>query len=102
MSNVRSWSVLIGQSQIDYISKLCIKNNYRYLVVLPKFVKNYIDTVHTTTGMAPSNVTDADVLAIWCRIEAKRQSFRVASANFRVGQHVCISKEKIKFAKATE
>ena len=30
------------------------KNSYRYIDNLPKFVKAYNDTVHTTTGMAPS------------------------------------------------
>jgi len=39
------------------------KNTYRYIGVLPTFVKAYNDTVHSTTGMAPSRVTDADVLA---------------------------------------
>jgi len=38
------------------------KNSYRYINIPPKFVKAYNDTVHTT-GMAPSRVTDADVLA---------------------------------------
>jgi len=32
--------------------------------VLPKIFKAYNDTIHSTTGMAPSRVTDADVLAI--------------------------------------
>jgi len=47
------------------------RNSYRYITVLSKFVKTYNDTVHTTTGMAPSRVTDSDVLAIWCRMDAK-------------------------------
>ena len=29
-------------------------NPYRYIDVLPKFVKAYNHTVHTTNGMAPS------------------------------------------------
>ena len=40
-------------------------NTYRYIDVLPKFVTAYNDTVHSTTGMATSRVTDSDVLAIW-------------------------------------
>jgi hypothetical protein len=69
-------------------------NSYRYIDVLPKFVKAYNDTVHKTTGMAPSRVTDADVLTIWRRVEARRLRLRVATAKFRVGQHVRISKGK--------
>ena len=69
------------------------KNTYRYIDFLPKFVKAYNDAVHSTTGMAPSRVTDAVVLSIGRRIETKRQGVQVASAKFRVGQHVRISKE---------
>ena len=47
-------------------------------------------------------LTDADVLAIWRRIETKRQRVRVATARFRVGQHEPISKEKMNFARAAE
>jgi allophanate hydrolase subunit 2 len=68
---------------------------------LPKFVRDYNDTVHSTTGMAPSRVTDADVLAIWKRKQNK--SVRIKKApTFRVGQHVRISKEKMRFTKAAE
>jgi hypothetical protein len=70
--------------------------------VLPIFVRAYNDLVHSTTGMAPSRVTDADVLAIWKRMQ--RKNFRIAKSppTFRVGQHVRISKEKMQFAKAAE
>ena len=80
------------------------KNTYRYIDVLPKFAKAYNNTVHSTTGMAPSRVTDSDVLAIWKRMQdARRGRVRVAkAATFRVGQHVRISREKMRFAKAAE
>ena len=39
------------------------KNTYRYIDVLQQFVKAYNDTVHSTTGIASSRVTDSDVLA---------------------------------------
>ena len=41
-----------------------VKNSYRYIDMLHKFVKAYNDTVHTTTGIAPSKVTDSDLLNI--------------------------------------
>ena len=78
------------------------KNTYRYINVPWKFFKTYNDTVQLTTGMAPTRVTDADVLAIWRRMEAKRQSVRVVMDKFRNGQHVRIRKEKMKFAKVSE
>jgi len=41
------------------------KNNYRYIDVIPMFVRTYKDTVNSASRMAPSRVTDSDVLAIW-------------------------------------
>ena len=61
-------------------------NTYRYLDVLPQFVWGYNDTVHSATGMAPSKVTDSNILVIWYRMRsniaqyAARQS-HLASAN---------------------
>jgi len=52
--------------------------------------------------MAPSRVTDADVFAIWRRIEARRERVRVATARFRARHHGYISKERMNFAKAAE
>jgi hypothetical protein len=78
------------------------KNTYRYIDVLPKFVKGYNDTVHSTTGMAPSKVTDTDILKIWRKMRAKQTSVSRAPAKFKVGQHVRIRKEKLKFAKGGE
>ena len=46
------------------------RNTYRYIDVLPKIVKAYNDTVHSTTVMAFSRITDSDVLAIWKSMEA--------------------------------
>jgi len=78
------------------------KNTYRYIDVVPKFIKDYNNTVHSTTGMKPSRLTHADVLAIWLVIEAKIQGVRDATAKIRVGQRVGIIKEKMNFAKAAE
>jgi transposase InsO family protein len=79
------------------------KNTYRYIDVLPAFVRGYNNTVHSATGMAPSQVTDYDILAIW-QIINKSQSRRVCKtkAKFCVGQHVRISKQKMKFANGGE
>jgi len=77
------------------------KNMFKYIYVLTKFVRAYNDTVHSTTGMAPSRVTDSDVLAIWKRI-SRRRRIRLTKIKFSVGQHVRISKEKMKFAKSGE
>lgn len=79
------------------------KNTYRYIDVLDKFVRAYNNTIHTTTGMAPSKVRDTDVLAIWNRMRDRAlKRARSRHVVFQVGQHVRISKEKMKFAKGYE
>jgi hypothetical protein len=78
------------------------KNTYRFVDVLQKFVRGYIETVDSTPGMAPTRVTDSDVLAIWQRMNEKRDGILIAQPKFRVGQNVRISKEKMKFAKGGE
>jgi hypothetical protein len=77
-------------------------NTYRYLDVLPKFVKVYNAAFHTTTGMAPANVSDTDVLAIWNRMNEKAQRLKLLAEIRCVGQYVRISKQKMKFAKGGE
>jgi hypothetical protein len=75
------------------------KNTYRFIDVLLKFVKGYLYMIHSATGMAPSKVTDTDILKIWSKMRAKQTSVRRAPVKFKVGQHVRISKEKLKYAK---
>jgi len=76
-------------------------NTFRYVDDLANSVRAYNDTVHSTTGFAPSRVTDSDILAIWKRM-SRRRRIRVAKIKFSVGQHVRISKKKLKFAKGVE
>jgi len=75
---------------------------YRYIDVLPKFIKAYNDIVHSATVMALSIVTDSDILAIWKRLEEKRRRISAVRARSLVGQHVRICKETFKFAKGAE
>ena len=78
------------------------RNTYRYIDVLSKFVRGYNATIHSATGMAPSKVTDSDMLAIWNKMRSTQSSIRRATVRFSGGQHVRISKEKPKFAKGGE
>ena len=76
------------------------KNTYRFIDVLQAFVRGYNATVHSTTGMPPARVTDSDILTVWKRMSEKQGKAPIAQPRFCVGQHVRISKEKMKFAKA--
>jgi len=79
------------------------KNIYRYIDVLSKFVKGYNARVHSTTGMAPADVRDTDVLTIWNKMRGKAdRARRLSKLKFRVGQHARIRKEKMKFPKGGE
>jgi hypothetical protein len=42
---------------------------FRYIDVLRKFVSAYNDTVHSTTGVAPTKVSDSNILEIWKKID---------------------------------
>jgi len=70
--------------------------------VLPRLVRDYNDMVHLTTGMAPSRVTDSDVLAIWKRMEIEKRRVHVTKVKFSVCQYVRISKEKMMFVKGAK
>ena len=78
------------------------KNTYRYIDILPLFVRGYNDTFHSATGIAPSKVTESDILAIWNRMRFRHSAIRSAAVRYIVGQHVRNSKEKLKFAKGSE
>jgi len=78
------------------------KNTYRFIDVPRQFLQGYNATVHSTNGMPPARVTDFDILTIWQRMNEKRGKIPIAQPKFRVGQHVRISKEKMKFVKGGE
>jgi hypothetical protein len=65
-------------------------------------VKGYNNSVHNTTGKAPSQFTDSDILAIWQKMNKRQSRVRSTKAKFRVGQNVRISKQKMKLAKVGE
>ena len=73
-------TIRVGLYKYFNYKKTCI-----YIDVLPKFVKAYNDTVHTSTDMAPFRETDSDILAIWKRMNEKRLLIRAFRAKSRAG-----------------
>ena len=52
--------------------------------------------------MAPSKMTESDILAIWNRMRSEHRAISSAAVRFRVGQHVRMSKEEPKYFKGGE
>ena len=50
---------------VNDLPKIINKDNN---IVLPQFFTGYNDVVHSATGMAPSKVTDSDIIEIWNRM----------------------------------
>jgi hypothetical protein len=70
------------------------KNTHRYIDVLQDFVTGYNQTLHTATGMAPAQVCDKDVLAIWRTMNKKARRVRPVKAKYGPGELVRISKPR--------
>jgi hypothetical protein len=52
--------------------------------------------------MTPAGVGESDILAIWQRMNKRKNRIPTAKAKFSIGQHVRISKGKMKFPKGAE
>jgi len=71
------------------------KNTYHYLDVLPIFIKGYNASVHSSTGMAPADVRDTDVLTFWNKMQGKAaQTRRLSKPKLMVG-NTCASARRI-------
>jgi hypothetical protein len=75
------------------------KNTYRSVDVLDKLFSGYNDTVHSSIGMAPSLVSDKNVLRVWLMRKRQARVREVRSPIYSVRQTVRISRDKIQFAK---
>ena len=69
------------------------KNSYRYIDIRPKFVRAYNNTVHSTTGKAPSRVTDSDSSRYGRGWGAENVAFASRKPSF-AWDNTCISARK--------
>ncbi|KAG8233053.1 hypothetical protein J437_LFUL004275 [Ladona fulva] len=72
-------------------------STYNYADVLPKLVSGYKNSVHSTTGIQPSKVTDKNAFVIASRLQMKARAKK--KLKFNIGDYVRISKECLPFAK---
>jgi hypothetical protein len=61
--------------------------------VIDKLLTGY-NSVHSTTGMAPSQVNPSNIYAVWKRLNSLRLEIRQGRVKFGVGDLVRITKEK--------
>jgi len=75
-------------------------NNYRYIDVLDDVVESYNNTVHSSTGFAPSAVTNDDVMTILRGMMPEKMKEK--TAKFEEGDKVRVSTNKLTFEKGYE
>ncbi|KAF4520552.1 hypothetical protein B566_EDAN008751 [Ephemera danica] len=79
--------------------------SYRYIDVLPKLVNAYNGTKHSSTGLAPKNVCETNILEVWRNLYGgfgryKKITFSSTPVKtYMVGDSVRIAKEKFTFEK---
>ncbi len=71
-------------------------NTRRYLDILDDLVTGYNNTVHTSIGMKPVNVTESDQVRIRQKLYGKPVS---KGYKYKIGEHVRISKSRRLFKK---
>jgi len=76
------------------------KNYYRYIDVLNDVLKGYNDTVHSSTGFAPSAITNDDVITILDNMMPEKTKRR--TARFEAGDKVRVATNKLTFEKGYE
>jgi len=76
------------------------KNNLRYIDVLDDVLRGYNDSVHSSTGFAPSKVGSDEVMQILEHQDAQQAHIKLPS--FEPGDHVRVAKEKLTFEKGYE
>ena len=70
-------------------------NTRRYVEVLPKLELGYNNTIHSSIGLAPSNVRRSDEIYFPQKLYGEEKSIK--SYKYQIGDHVRISKAKIQF-----
>ena len=76
-------------------------NTYRYLDVINNLLASY-NSVHSTIAMAPSKVSPSNIYYVWQNVNSLRAKIPHGRVNFKVGDLVRITKQKVAFVKGYE
>ncbi len=74
----------------------------RYLEVLPKIVKAYNNTPHSSHGYKPSNIKPSDIDDVFFKLFSRIAQKPVPSPKFKIGDTVRIAKNRLTFQKGYE
>ncbi|CAM5089283.1 unnamed protein product [Eretmochelys imbricata] len=77
-------------------------NTFRYIDVLPDFIKSYNQSFHRTIHTRPTDVNPSNSLKVWKMVYGDGFKIKPVVAPFRKGNHVRLSKTKGAFEKGYE
>ena len=96
-SIVERWIRTMKEKMWKYFTD---KNTYRYIDILPKLVKDYNNTVHSSTKLTPVEASKKkNELNVWRNLYPDRLKIHDLTPKFSVGDEVRISKKKKTFEK---
>ena len=75
------------------------QNDYRYIDVLADVVSSYNNSEHSSTSLAPKNITDEHVAGILRSVDIDTPE---SKPKFKIGEHVRVSTSKMTFEKGYE
>jgi len=94
---VERWQRTIKERMFRYFR---FKNTFRYIDVIQDIVKNYNNTIHSTTGIQPSNVNTSNELKIWKKMRSNiKKPSKKNSPKFFENQTVRLNTLKSVFEK---
>lgn len=76
-----------------------MQGNYKWLDLLPKLIKQYNNTKHSTLNMKPSSVNSKNAKSILTNIYNRPKVFKLEKIKFKINDPVRISKYRHAFAK---
>ena len=96
-SIVERWIRTIKEKMWKYFTD---NNTYNYMDVLPELVKDYNNTVHTSTKLTPIDASKKkNELTVWRNLYPDRYKINNLTPKFSVGDEVRITKKKKVFEK---
>ena len=75
------------------------QGNHKWLEILPKLIKSYNNTYHSSIEQTPASVNKNNEMNVWLRQYSDLQSANHTKADYNIGDRVRISKQRGVFKK---